>query len=101
MGWGDCGLDTAGRPVGYNISSSCDDPVCDEWIDRGLGYACGGMHGESEYSCEKYFCEDHMGFISIDCISGTTGESVCVACQTLWEEAHVKDCKRCANALES
>lgn len=101
MGWGNCGLDTAGRPIGYSIASSCDDPLCDKWIDRGLAYACGGMHGESEYSCEKYFCEDHMGFIFIECIAGQEGTSVCRECEALWEEHHIKRCILCANALES
>jgi hypothetical protein len=29
-------------------------------IDRGLSYACGGMHGETEYGCESYFCSAHL-----------------------------------------
>jgi hypothetical protein len=60
MGWGDCGLDSQGRPIGYVHSATCDHPDCNEKIDRGLSYACGGMHGQNEYGCEKYFCEDHL-----------------------------------------
>ena len=60
MGWGNCGTDSEGRPIGYSFKAQCDHSDCNEPIDRGLSYACGGMHGEDEYSCEKYFCEDHL-----------------------------------------
>lgn len=100
MGWANCGEDRDGRSVGYAVVAPCDDPACEKEIDRGLAYACGGMHGESEYSCEGYFCSDHMSFIFIECIAGTTGESVCAACQVSWEDDHAKGCKRCANALD-
>jgi len=60
MGWGDCGTDTSGRPIGYLHQGTCDHPGCTELIDRGLSYACGGMHGEDEVSCGKYFCSDHL-----------------------------------------
>lgn len=59
MGWGDCGEDSQGRPIGYVHAATCDHEGCDKQIDRGLSYACGGMHGETEYGCEKYFCEEH------------------------------------------
>jgi len=59
MGWGDCGTDSTGRPIGYSFEATCDHPGCDEEIDRGLSYVCGDMHGEDEYSCERYFCEKH------------------------------------------
>ena len=61
MGWGDCGLDSKGRPIGYLFEATCDYEGCDEKIDRGLSYACGGMHGEAtRYDCEGYFCDKHM-----------------------------------------
>lgn len=100
MGWGNCGEDREGRPIGYYADAKCDHPRCEKTIDRGLAYACGDMHGESEYSCEKYFCEDHMGFIFIKCVAGTDGATVCFECQESWDKEHVKDCKRCADALE-
>lgn len=59
MGWGDCGEDSKGRPIGYVHEATCDHPGCDKKIDRGLSYACGDMHGETEYGCEKYFCSEH------------------------------------------
>lgn len=62
MGWATCGDDSKGRPIGYAIEAICDEPGCKIEIDRGLFYACGGMHGEDEHSCEGYFCEDHRTY---------------------------------------
>ena len=72
MGWGNCGTDSNGRPLGYVFPAFCDHSGCNKKIDRGLSYACGGMHGEEEYSCEGYFCEDHRTCVETpagDCIS--------------------------------
>ena len=66
MGWGDCGQDSQGRPIGYYFEATCDEPGCERKIDRGLSYACGGMHGENEYDCEKYFCGEHLYFTDLD-----------------------------------
>src|SRR5690242_1453939 len=60
MGWGDCGTDSKGRPIGYVHEATCDHPGCEEKIDRGLAYACGGMHGTGEGGCEGYFCYKHL-----------------------------------------
>lgn len=61
MGWGNCGLDSQGRPIGYAHADVCDHPDCKEKIHRGLSFACGDMHGKSDVSCEKYFCSTHKG----------------------------------------
>jgi len=60
MGWANCGEDSQGRPIGYAHEATCDYPGCNAKINRGLSYACGGMHGEDEFSCDRYFCEKHM-----------------------------------------
>lgn len=60
MGWANCGTDSKGRPIGYAFSATCDHDGCDKEIDRGLSYACDGMHGETEFGCEKYFCDEHL-----------------------------------------
>ena len=64
MGWASCGEDSKGRPIGYGFDATCDHPGCDAKIDRGLAYACGGMHGDGgnrgDFGCEKYFCGSHM-----------------------------------------
>jgi len=77
MGWRYCGQDNEGRDIGYGISATCDQQGCDVKIDRGLGFVCGGMHGEDEWSCEKYFCEQHRrGF------AGQKNEfGVCAECE--------------------
>lgn len=82
MGWSNCGTDSKGRPIGYAFEATCDHPGCNEPIDRGLGYACGGMHGENEYSCEGYFCSEHLYYAEYD------DECVCVCeeCVKLIEE---------------
>lgn len=59
MGWGNCGKDSKGRNIGYCHAATCDETGCKEKIDRGLAYACGGMHGDSE-GCEGYFCGKHL-----------------------------------------
>lgn len=63
MGWGNCGEDSQGRPIGYCHEGICDEPRCKKEIDRGLSYACGGMHGEADFYCEKYFCSKHLIFL--------------------------------------
>ncbi|MDW2204282.1 hypothetical protein R7007_21675 [Vibrio sp. 1636] len=60
MGWGYCGHDKQGREIGYSVAAICDHEECNKEIDRGLSYACGDMHGETEYGCEKYFCSEHL-----------------------------------------
>ncbi len=76
MGWSNCGHDSNGRPIGYRHEATCDHPGCNAPIDRGLAYACGGMHGEGEHYCEGYFCSDHMWHIEVeDC-----GIQVCREC---------------------
>lgn len=82
MGWADCGNDRAGRPIGYAFEATCDHPECDAKIDRGLSYACGDMHGEDVYWCDKYFCGQHLNYVTID------GEChrVCAACLKVFHE---------------
>ena len=64
MGWAHCGTDSEGRYIGYAIVATCDEPGCEAEIDRGLAYACGGMHGDGglkgDWGCEKYFCPEHL-----------------------------------------
>ena len=83
MGWADCGKDSNGRPIGYAFEATCDYPGCDKQIDRGLAYACGPMHGENGYDCEKYFCEEHLH--SVETIDGEC-EGICAECLKLAEE---------------
>lgn len=91
MGWADCGTDDLGRPIGYAFEAECDHPECQEEIDRGLAYCCGGMHGnepmfnaEGEFinACGRYFCEKHRTFVVAYEADGTLdGFEVCEACR--------------------
>lgn len=60
MSWSHCGTDKQSRLIGYAHEAVCDHEGCSKVIDRGLSYACGGMHGQDEHSCDKYFCEEHL-----------------------------------------
>lgn len=88
MGWSDCGTDNEGRPIGYAHQATCDQEGCDTKIDRGLSYACGDMHGSTEHSCDRYFCEKHLLFVS-----GPPG-FLCPSCAKAWETTH-PDCDDC------
>lgn len=79
MGWGDCGTDSNGRPIGYVFPATCDHPGCTAEIDRGLSYACGDMHGDDEISCERYFCSEHRRHYIEDSETGRD-VSVCEDC---------------------
>ena len=87
MGWGNCGLDSKGRPIGYTHEATCDHPGCDAKIDRGLSYVCGMMHGEDEWSCEGYFCPEHRFTAPVECdhVAIEAG-SLCAECCKVVEE---------------
>lgn len=51
-----------GRDVGYGVPATCDHPGCGAEIDRGLSFACGGMHEGGEHGCGLYFCSDHLRY---------------------------------------
>lgn len=77
MSWSHCGKDKQGRLIGYAHEAVCDHEGCNKIIDRGLSYACGGMHGEDEHSCDKYFCSEHLEW-TLDL--GDEYKNVCEAC---------------------
>lgn len=90
MGWMFCGTDSKGRQIGYGVPATCDYPGCTTKIDRGLSYACGGMHGDGTsirdipdgYSCEDYFCTKHQKVVEINghCVA------LCFSCADKIEE---------------
>lgn len=83
MGWGNCGTDDDGRPIGYNFRATCDHPGCTVKIDRGLSHVCGGMHGGGEYGCGRYFCSEHLYF--------GAPEQLCPECMAKWEKEQEDD----------
>lgn len=88
MGWANCGEDTKGRPIGYAHDATCDHEGCEAVIDRGLGYACGGMHGAGE-TCEGYFCGAHMTHRHLP--GEDRWEQVCIPCAADLDEAQKRD----------
>lgn len=60
MGWA-VGTNCDRRDVGYGVPAICDHPRCNEAIDRGVDYACGGMHDGGRHGCGLYFCSAHRG----------------------------------------
>lgn len=72
MGWG-YGI-IQGKEVGYTVDATCEHKGCNEEIHRGLSYACGGMAGEDEYSCNGFFCSKHLNnYVETD-----QGDELCI-----------------------
>lgn len=46
---------------GYGIPAYCEQPECNEEIDRGMAFACGG-EPFSEMGCDRYFCSKHKQY---------------------------------------
>jgi hypothetical protein len=77
MGWS-LGFDNKwNRDVGYGVPAICDHPKCNEEIDRGLSFVCGGEPYGGEHGCGLYFCANHLYFHSFR--DGETHE-VCNRC---------------------
>jgi len=73
MGWS-IGYDTNWkRDIGYGVPAYCDHPGCNEVIDRGLSYVCGGEPFGGEHGCGLYFCGKHTTYHE-------TRGSVCAPC---------------------
>ena len=51
---------SGGRDIGYGVVATCDQPGCDEKIDRGMSYACGELRDDN--ACGLYFCINHTSF---------------------------------------
>ena len=91
MGWAHCGEDSDGRPIGYAVEATCDHPGCDERIDRGLSYCCGGMHGGEAIenhdgtafvtTCARYFCPEHRAWVAGFIDGRDRGLEVCASCR--------------------
>lgn len=60
MGWAIAFDTTWNRDIGYSVPSVCDYPDCNERIDRGLAYVCGGDAYGGEHGCGLFFCSKHL-----------------------------------------
>jgi hypothetical protein len=61
------------RDIGYGVPSICDHPDCNECIDRGLPYVCGGEPYGGDRGCGLYFCGKHLSYYK-------NGVQVCDQC---------------------
>lgn len=62
MGW-EIGYDSKWkRDIGYGVPAVCDHPDCNEEIDRGLGFVCGGEPYGGDRGCGLYFCGKHLHY---------------------------------------
>lgn len=48
------------RDIGWGVPAYCDHPGCEEKIDRGLSYVCGGEPYGGDHGCGLYFCSAHL-----------------------------------------
>lgn len=85
MGWGH-NVNAAGRDIGYLVNAECDQPDCQEVIDRGLYFCCGSEAGGGEHGCGGYFCGAHLYFAGneTDSANGT----LCRPCCDRWMAGH-------------
>jgi len=49
------------RDIGYGVPCLCDSPGCNQEIDRGLAYVCGGEPFGGNF-CGLYFCDRHRNY---------------------------------------
>jgi hypothetical protein len=50
------------RDIGYGVPAYCEHPRCNERIDRGLSYVCGGEPYGGEHGCGMFFCGNHLRY---------------------------------------
>lgn len=46
--------------AGYDVPTTCEQPRCNEQINRGLDHLCGVTPGGDEHGCGGYFCGQHL-----------------------------------------
>lgn len=72
MGWA-IGYDKQWRrDIGYGVPAWCDHPDCNEVINRGLSYVCGGEPYGGDNGCGLYFCGRHLSAASL-CVNCELG----------------------------
>lgn len=64
---------------GYGVPAICEYPDCNEEIDRGISYACGG-EPFSEHGCDRYFCGKHRNYHCFNSGNGRECVEVCARC---------------------
>lgn len=96
MGWGE-GINSSGRRIGYLVDATCDEAGCDELIDRGLAFACGGEHDGGADGCGRYFCGGHLCHPTVHrAVAGVTlpylaTAQLCRECAEAWQASSGED----------
>lgn len=86
MGWAH-GIDRHGREVGYGVTAICDHIDCDQVIDRGLAYVCGGEPDGGEDGCGVHFCGHHLFYAWRGEDEHEMSPQLCAPCLERWENA--------------
>lgn len=60
MGWSLGYDDKWKRDIGYGVPAYCDQPFCNNEINRGLSHVCGGEPYGGEHGCGLFFCAEHL-----------------------------------------
>jgi hypothetical protein len=63
MGWSIGWDQEHDRDIGYGVPALCDHPKCNEEIDRGLSYVCGGQPYGGDIGCGLFFCGKHLSYV--------------------------------------
>ncbi len=50
------------RDIGYGVPAICDHPYCNNEIDRGISFVCGGEVYGGDVGCGLFFCDEHLGY---------------------------------------
>jgi hypothetical protein len=77
MGWSIGYDNNLERDIGYSVPALCDHPECNEEIDRGLSYVCGGEAFGGEHGCGMHFCPDHLTYAG----EARDGVQLCTRCR--------------------
>ncbi len=65
------------RDIGYGVPCLCDFPGCNEEIDRGLAYVCGGEPYGGMF-CGLFFCDKHRSYARLS--ESKRHVAVCTRC---------------------
>ena len=72
MGWSIGYDEKLKRDIGYGVPAICDHPECNNKIDRGIDYVCGGEPYGGDNGCGLHFCYDHLmhDYVCVRCRDG-------------------------------
>ncbi len=79
MGWSIGYDENWERDIGYGVPASCDQPCCNEEIDRGLSHVCGGAPYGGDHGCGLYFCQHHL-YEKVIVEDGEDNPPLCMKC---------------------